>query len=72
MVRDPVSGAELEPNAAPHRSEHSGRTFYFESAENKQQFDASPDDYTASARESVKAGYGEAVPVDSPGVQAAE
>ena len=62
MVIDPVCGMEVDPNAAA-TSIYDGKTYYFCSAECKHDFDANPEQFTASAEESTVEGYGSPVAV---------
>lgn len=41
-VKDPVCGMDVDPHGAEHRSEHTGRAYYFCSAHCKTTFDTSP------------------------------
>lgn len=49
---DPVSGHWFSPAAsAPIASVHQGQTYYFESRENREAFEAAPEKFAAIARE---------------------
>ena len=63
MVIDPVCGMEVDPNTAAATSLYDGKTYYFCSEECKRDFDANPDQFTASAEESTVQGYGAPVAV---------
>ena len=58
MVVDPVCGMHVDPHNAPAQSNYDGKTYYFCSEECKRTFDATPEQYTASAEESTVDGYG--------------
>ncbi|WP_423224172.1 heavy metal translocating P-type ATPase [Candidatus Amarolinea aalborgensis] len=49
MVKDPVCGMEIEPEAAAATREHMGQTFYFCSPNCVAQFDADPHRYAQAA-----------------------
>ena len=63
MVIDPVCGMSIDPETAPAQSIYDGKTYYFCSAECKRDFDAAPEDFTASAEESTVEGYGKPVAI---------
>ncbi len=63
MVTDPVCGMEVDPNAAAATSFYNGKTYYFCSEECKRDFEADPEQFTASAEESTVEGYGKPVAV---------
>lgn len=45
-VTDPICGMQLDPeDADTERTHHKGRTYYFCSADCREQFEASPDDF---------------------------
>jgi YHS domain-containing protein len=48
-VTDPVCGMSIESDTAVGQSQYQGRTFYFCSAQCKQQFDADPGRYAGKA-----------------------
>jgi len=50
MAKDPVCGMEINPEQAAARSDYQGQTYYFCSADCKQTFDATPQQYAAPAR----------------------
>jgi YHS domain-containing protein len=50
MLRDPVCGAAVNPNAAPARSQHAGETYFFCSSACREVFDADPRRYTGFGR----------------------
>ena len=64
MVIDPVCGMEVDPNADAATSTYDGKTYYFCSVECKRDFDANPEQFTASAEESTVAGYGSPALID--------
>ena len=45
QVKDPVTGKELSSREAPHRYEYQGRTYFFESLESLEKFQAAPEAY---------------------------
>ena len=45
MAQDPVCGMNVDEKNAAAKSEHNGQQFYFCSAQCKQRFDQSPDQY---------------------------
>jgi YHS domain-containing protein len=45
MVKDPVCGMYIEEEEAEGESQFEGQTYYFCSAECKEEFDAEPDRY---------------------------
>src|SRR5262245_8028680 len=45
VVRDPVCGMTVDPNAGKPTAEHAGRTFHFCSAGCKAKFEANPEGY---------------------------
>jgi P-type Cu+ transporter len=44
--KDPVCGMMVEPEGAAATSEHEGKTYYFCSADCKEEFDSDPESYT--------------------------
>lgn len=46
MALDPVCGMEVDERSAKDRSSFQGRTYYFCSADCREEFDESPEDYT--------------------------
>jgi Cu+-exporting ATPase len=48
MAKDPVCGMDIQPEQAAAQSEHKGQTYYFCSAQCKQQFDQDPQRYATS------------------------
>ncbi|WP_027330542.1 heavy metal translocating P-type ATPase [Marinimicrobium agarilyticum] len=44
-VKDPVCGMSVNPQTAKHRSEHTGKTWYFCSAKCRSKFDETPEKY---------------------------
>lgn len=47
VVKDPVCGMQIEESDAVGTSEYEGKTFYFCSADCKQEFDADPEAYAS-------------------------
>ncbi len=45
LVKDPVCGMEIDPNAAAGTSEYKGQTYYFCSLGCKKSFDKEPEKY---------------------------
>lgn len=45
MAIDPVCGMEVDDKTAKERSNFEGKTFYFCSADCREEFDESPEDY---------------------------
>ena len=45
LVKDPVCGMDVDPDATEHRSEHDGRPYYFCSAHCEAKFDDNPTEY---------------------------
>lgn len=48
-IFDPVSGHSLAPTGAPISSVYHDRAYYFESAENRSEFEAHPEKYAGSS-----------------------
>ncbi|MHB8867267.1 MAG: YHS domain-containing protein [Thermoleophilia bacterium] len=44
-VKDPVCGMKIDSDSAVGTSEHEGKTYYFCSADCKEEFDEDPDSY---------------------------
>jgi Cu+-exporting ATPase len=47
MAKDPVCGMQINEQQATGKSDYQGQTYYFCSSNCKQQFDQSPQRYTA-------------------------
>ncbi len=45
MEKDPVCGMEVDPTTAMDKSTYQGKTYYFCSSEDKQEFDKEPQRY---------------------------
>jgi P-type Cu+ transporter len=47
LAKDPVCGMDVDPHAAKHRAEHTGRTYHFCSARCRERFIAEPERFLA-------------------------
>lgn len=47
-VKDPVCGMQVDPDAAPAKSEYQGTAYYFCAEVCKNQFDADPEKYVGA------------------------
>ena len=47
MEKDPVCGMQVDPKAAPNKSSHQGKTYYFCSPACQQTFEKNPGRYAA-------------------------
>ena len=54
MAKDLVCGMEVDPNTAPARSEHKGKTYYFCAPGCKVAFDKDPEKYIKAAGEAPR------------------
>jgi YHS domain-containing protein len=52
-VKDPVCGMTVDPKTS-EKASYKGKTYYFCSKEDKEAFEKTPDQYTASASQSKK------------------
>lgn len=69
MVKDPVCGMEIEPQAAAATRDHMGQTFYFCSTQCAATFDANPHQYaheTVRSRRVAATPFAAAVPTTAP------
>ena len=51
LVKDPVCGMEIEPEAAAGKVEHQGQTYYFCSAACKKSFENGPHKYAGPSHD---------------------
>ena len=63
IVKDPVSGMEIDSTSAFTTREHMGHTFYFCSASCAEQFDADPHKYALAG--SATTGFNPSLPLVS-------